>query len=108
MRDYINIGSSPAEETCVQVGTEDYARLSRIECNAYIEAIRKKLGDEPVGARLAIKAFPHDFGTYNEVICYYDDEIQESVEYAFKCEAEAPGTWEEVGMTDPLAGKRAA
>ena len=93
MRDYLNIGSSPAEESCVQVGCDDYSTLARAECKRYIDAIRLALGPEPDGARLAIKGFPHDFGTYYEVICYYDDENEDAVTYAFKCESDAPVTW---------------
>ncbi len=72
------------------------------ECRAYIQAIRKVLGEEPVGARLAVKSFPHDFGMYHEVVCFYDDNFPESVDYALLCEAEAPTTWAEAGMQPPV------
>jgi hypothetical protein len=98
MKDYIEIGSSPCDEDCAQVGEADYERKARTDCTLYIGAIRKKLGKEPQGARLAIKKFAHDFGTYMEVVCHYDDNFQKAEEYAFKCESEAPTTWKEVGM----------
>lgn len=101
MKDYIEIGSSPVNEACAQVGTDDYARKARIECSHFIQALRKKFGEEPDGARLYIKGNPHDFGTYYEVNCEYDDEKSESVDYAFKCEGEGPLTWAEVGMKAP-------
>lgn len=102
MKDYIEIGSSPVEEDCAQVGCEDYSRKARIECNQYIAALRAKFGPEPDGARLYIKGNPHDFGTYYEVNCEYDDDLPESAEYAFKCEGEGPLTWAEVGMEAPV------
>jgi hypothetical protein len=68
---------------------------------AYIEAIRKKLGNEPEGARLAVKSFQHDFGTYQEVVCSFDTEIEGAIEYAYKCESDSPATWGEVGMVSP-------
>ncbi len=92
-RDYINIGSAPAEEDCAQVGEDNYAEKARRECARFIDLIRKKCGQEPPGARLATKSFPHDFGTYYEVVCYYDDEIPESIDYAYRAESEAPTTW---------------
>ena len=97
MRDYISIGATPADEECAQVGTPDYAHAqkSREEGKRFIELIRKKLGEEPEGASLAIKSFPHDFGTYHEVVCYYDDNNEQAVEYAYKCESDAPLTWED-------------
>jgi len=101
MRDYISIGSSPIDESCQQVGSEDYTRKAKIECRHYMDALRKKLGPEPEGARLYIKGNPHDFGTYYEVNCEFDDGNEEATAYAFKCEGEGPTTWEEVGMTAP-------
>jgi len=92
--DYINIGASPAEEDCVQVGDPDYRQKAIPECNRFIELIRKTLGTEPDGAKLKIKAFQHDFGTYHEVVCYYDEDKPEAVEYAYNVEANAPTTWE--------------
>ena len=94
MRDYIDIGPSPAAEKCVQLGADDYHIHAREECKRFIEFIRKHKGQEPNGARLAIKSNPHDFGTYLEVVCYFDDEIPEAVEYAFACESDLPETWE--------------
>ena len=100
MRDYINIGSVPSGEDCQQVPYSDYGLMLR-ECKQYIEAIRKVVGQEPIGAYLKVKAFPHDFGTYHEVVCEFDSDNRESFEYALKCENQAPCTWSEVGMVAP-------
>ena len=67
MRDYFSIGPTPSAEDCAQVGQPDYRRKALAECQRFIELIRKTLGPEPEGAELAIKSFPHDFGTYYEV-----------------------------------------
>lgn len=91
MREYLNIGPCPAEENCVQVGEHDYERRSRAECQRFIDLIRNKIGHEPPGAQLAIKSFPHDLGSYLEVVCYYDDE--NSAAYAFTVESDAPSMW---------------
>jgi len=93
MKDYVSIGSAPAEEPCAQVGEPDYPEKSREECRRFIALIRKALGPEKGSARLAVKSFPHDFGTYREVVCYFDDEDEKGADYAFKCESESPGTW---------------
>jgi hypothetical protein len=102
MRDFLEIGPSPPEEDCVQVGEEDCSRRAKIECQHYIDALRKKLGEEPDGASLGIKSNSHDFGTYYEVVCRYDDDDPEAASYALKCESEGPKTWAEVGMTAPV------
>lgn len=94
MKDYLNIGPAPCDEDCVQVSKDhDYGPAQRKECNRFIRAIRAVLGPEPDGARLAVKGFPHDFGTYYEVVCWYDGAVPEAVDYANRCETEAPATW---------------
>jgi hypothetical protein len=102
MKDYIEIGPVPSDEQCAQVGSNNFYKNCMTECKAFMQAIRKKLGEEPSWAQLSIKANPHDFGTYYEVVCYYDDEHPESLEYALKCESDAPRTWTEVGMEAPV------
>jgi hypothetical protein len=95
MSDYLNIGPGPWEEDCVQVNKDgDYTAAMRAECKRYIALIRKHLGMEPDGARLTVKGFPHDFGTYYEVVCVYNEDNEEAVEYALRCESDAPATWD--------------
>ena len=86
MRDYINIGSCPWDSDCVQVGQDDYTERSRIELKAFIAQIRRVIGPEPDGARLAIKTFQHDFGSYSEVVCHFDTDLPKSEDYAFEVE----------------------
>ena len=93
MRDYTSIGPSPCDEECVQVGTPDYMALARPECQRFLELIRKELGPEPPGAQLRIKSNAHDFGSYLDVVCYFDDQDEEATDYAYRCEADAPQTW---------------
>ena len=93
--DYLYIGPSPYEEDCVQVGTRDYHTKAMAECRRFRALIKKKLGVPPQGARLVIKGNPHDLGSYYEVCVEFDDDNAEAVEYALKCEREAPATWDE-------------
>lgn len=93
MRDFVTIGSSPVDEACAQVGQDNYSELVRRECRAFVNQLRRQFGPEPEGARIAIKSFPHDFGNYLEVVCWYEDEA--SAEYAYKLESESPAQWDE-------------
>lgn len=93
MREYIEYGPVPAEESCAQVGEEDYDGRARAECLAYIALIRQTCGVEPEGAQLAVKSFPHDFGSYKEVVCYYDEAYPDSVDYAWGIEKNLPIRW---------------
>ena len=95
MREFMNIGSTPSDEPCASVGEPDYYPRAREECARFIELIRKKLGEEPPGAHLATKSFPHDFGTYHEVVCYFEDSDEEASQYAYLCESESPRTWQD-------------
>lgn len=95
MTDYIAIGPTPADEPCEQLGPNYDPQRARAECKRFIALIRKTLGDEPPGARLRIQSNAHDFGTYYEVVCSYDEDNETAAKYAFRCESEAPTTWEE-------------
>ena len=95
MLDYIEIGSTPCDEECEQanVSGSNYDRM-RAECHAFIGLIRRALGNEPEGARLAAKFNRDgDYGYY-EVVCHYDRTISGAIDYAFRCEAEAPAKWD--------------
>jgi hypothetical protein len=101
MRDYLNIGSSPPDEDCAQMGSPGYHEKAREECTRYIELLRQVCGKEPRGARLAVKGFQHDAGpmgmdidTYHEVVCHYDDDIPVSVDYAYHLESHGPQSWD--------------
>ena len=100
--DYIYIGPCPADEPCAQTGvTEGAERLNKLECYAYIEALRKVYGDEPDGCFLTIKRESHDFGDYFEVVCKYDENTEAAVDYAYKVES-GLATWAEAEMTAPV------
>ena len=94
MRDKIEIGPVPCDEDCQQVGSVDYDPIrAKEECQRFIRNIRHVLGEEPEGAHLGISSNPHDFGNYYEVVCWYDDCLEEALNYAFKCESDSPTTW---------------
>ena len=98
----MSLGPAPCDEKCAMVGEPDYYERARPESQRFIEAIRAKLGPEPPGARLKLKSCPHDFGTYLDVECEFDDGDEEARTYAYLCESEGPRTWDDTG---PLAKK---
>jgi hypothetical protein len=104
MSEEVLLGSAHADEGHAQIGETDYRSRAMRECRAYIKAIRKKIGPEPDEARLHVKAFLLPFGTHYETVCTYDPTNQSASEYALKCEAECPSTWNEVGMNAPVVG----
>lgn len=94
MKDELYLGPVPVEEDCSQVGSIGYLQRSRVECRAYINQLIREFGEPPEGSSLKIKACPHDFGTYHEVVVTFDDDIRESVEWAFNVEDKLPMTWD--------------
>jgi hypothetical protein len=42
-----------------------------------------------------VKSFPHDFGTYREVIVMYDDENEKEYALALEVEGNVPMNWDE-------------
>lgn len=95
------IGSTPCDEACAQTGREDAPRLQRIECEAYIAALKRVHGEPPEGARLVSRSMAHDLGSYREVHCLYDSDNEEAAAYACKVE-EGLRTWEEAGFWRPV------
>lgn len=87
--EYLEIGPTPCEESCQQVGTPGYDSVAAWnECSRYIELIDKCFGHPPYGASLRIKSNRHDFGTYYEVAVRYDPDNDLAVKYAFAVEAD--------------------
>jgi hypothetical protein len=91
--DYLTLGPTPAGEQCAQVGEENYRRRALEEGERYISQLKKQFGEAPLGCHLRIQFFPHDFGSYSEVCIYFDDSIEEAVNYAYNMENNTPENW---------------
>jgi hypothetical protein len=94
MQDFITLGTAPIDEPCAQLGQSDDDGKARAACRRFLGRLRQTFGDEPPGARFAIKSFPRDFGTYYEVVILFDTEDEQAAHYAYRCENELPATWE--------------
>lgn len=83
---WINIGSTPADETCLP---NDHP-LARKE----VEIYRRQLQREFPAGRFTVKSFPHDFGTYWEVVAWVGEELDLATnEAAFEAEC-GSGEWD--------------
>ena len=89
----ISIGAVPSGEDCEQLGPNYNPTKARRECQAFIDQLRRHFGEEPFGARFRISSNPHDFGTYYEVECRFDENNEEAAEYAFAAE-DCPEYWD--------------
>jgi len=95
MRDYLEIGSSPNGEDCVQVDSKsDYLPEMKLELKRYKKFLEDKF-PIPVNvlAYFGIKWNSHDFGSYGEVVVYFDDDDEIAQEFAFYVEGNSPELW---------------
>jgi len=93
--DYINIGSTPADEDCLPAGHN----FARRETQVYLRQLQREF---PSG-RFSVKAFPHDFGTYHEVVAWYGEELDTPTnEAAFEAEC-GSGEWDEEAKIELIA-----
>lgn len=95
MRDWIELGPTPAGESCAQVGQNSYAEQARKEGRAYINQLERMFPNPPGSARFALKSFPHDFGTYFEVCVVYNDDSEAEWDFAFEVERNLPEFWDD-------------
>jgi hypothetical protein len=107
MKDYITLGSTPTDEDCAQIGTDDYFEKSKKELRAYKSMLERlfseKLKDS--GVYLKIKIFPHDFGSYSEVCVVFDDENEKQIEIAYDMDNNIPSNWDDIAMSE-LQGEK--
>ena len=101
--DYITLGSTPSDELCAQVGSDDYYELSRIECLVFKRMLERKF---PIFTSLQndcyykTKCFEHDFGTYREVCIFYAEDNDKALNFALKIEAKIPLRWDRQAKKD--------
>jgi hypothetical protein len=100
MTEHQELGQSPCNEECTQLGTPDYPEKSRIECRVYARQIERVCGEPPDGAWLGVKSFSHDFGTYREVCVFWDDSIGPAAEYAYALEDSVPLEWDDTARAE--------
>lgn len=97
--EYVIVGSVPYDEPCAQVGKPDYRARMRLETDLYIRMLEAEYPPPP-GCRFCVKAFPHDFGTYHEVVAEY---TPEHAQWAYMAE-NGLAVWDETSIAALKAG----
>lgn len=105
---HTNFGPGPADETCAQIGSADYAIRAAAECKAWIAQLKRVYATahqgKPFPAVFMVKGFDHDFGTYYEVtakVGWQRDGILISSQKKWQeeaiawLEAHAPANWDQ-------------
>ena len=100
MRDYLELGPSPVEEDCLQMGV-----ASNKECKAECERFQRLLErvipipDRLPNVKYGVKFFPYEgpAGGYYEVVIYFDGNNEQECEFVLgSVEANVPQTWDDV------------
>ena len=96
MIDYLTLGPTPAAEPCEQLGPSYDPQQARAECETFKRQLQRLFPD----GSFAVRRFPHDFGTYLEVVALYDvqDEAQQAA--AFAAERRTPARWDDEALED--------
>jgi len=99
--EFITLGAAPLEESCAQVGRVDYEARSWIECRVFKRQLaRTHPIPDGIKAVYCVRLFPHDFGTYREVVVSYDDTSAAATALALKVEHETPLKWDERALAE--------
>jgi hypothetical protein len=95
--EYFELGPTPCDEPCAQVGEEGYEIKARAECKRFITLLIKKFGHPPDGSSYVVKSNSHDFGTYYEVAIKYNTNSSNKnmMDYMFKVEDNLPYSWDD-------------
>ncbi len=96
--DFINIGATPYGEECVQVGSDDYMKYAQIQCNIFQEQLERQFSNPPPRTWFSVKSFPHEFGSYLEVVCHFDDADEASMDWAYNVEGNGPEYWDPIAV----------
>jgi len=99
LTDYFELGSSPTDEDCAQVGTPEYLERMRIETRQLIRMLEEHHPvPDGLRGRYAVKGFPHDFGTYHEVCAVFDPDSPTAYDWAMAAEDRVPRRWDAAAL----------
>lgn len=94
MKDMIYLGATPSLEPCEQIGENYRSIIALAETKRYIAQLKEQFGNPPKGAVLKTKQETHETGPASyEVVIVVDDDYQDAVDYAYRCENEAWRNW---------------
>jgi hypothetical protein len=97
MLDYINLGSTPSDEDCAQVGSPDYQNRANKELDTYKAQLERMFPGWETHKNLKFKKmwFPHDFGSYGEIVITFDSDNELEAATAIEIEWNTPTSWDE-------------
>lgn len=99
--EYMEIGPTPYDEDCAQVGSYNYRELARKEMNAFINQLNRTFPDaNEKGISFKVKWFSHDFGSYGEVCMYWNIDDPIADQYVYAIDSNLPPKWDEEAIKE--------
>jgi len=97
MLDYLNLGPTPSNEDCAQVGSPDFKNRADKELDAYKAQLERMFPGLETHKHMKFKKmwFPHEFGSYGEIVIVYDDSNELEAATAIEIEWNTPSYWDE-------------
>ena len=102
MREWMTLGTVPYEEDCVQVNSKtDYLPAMQAEVRRFVQFLENRFLNIPEEAYFGVKRESgHDAGTYLEAAIYWNDDNEESAQFAYFVEANIPARWDDTEQLD--------
>lgn len=99
--DWLYLGPTPTEESCAQVGTDNFKQIAKKEMTAFCNQLYREFPDATeLGVAFKIKWEMHDFGEYGEVVAAYPLDNEKAFEYALKVEWNVPEHWDKEAIKE--------
>lgn len=100
--DYIELGPTPCDENCVQVGEDNYRERAKRETTVFVDQLNREFSSwvEDGLIKFGIKWFSHDFGSYCEAVVYYNDDDEASRAIAIVVENNTPFKWDDKAIEE--------
>lgn len=99
MMEYIEIGPTPYDEKCAQVGEDYFIKRAGIEMDIFIEQLYRTFTEaEDKRVSFVKKWYSHDFGQYGEVCIKFNPDNEEASDYAYYIDRNSIANWDEESL----------
>jgi hypothetical protein len=99
MTDYLEFDTVPVEESCAQIGSENFYEDALLEAETFLEQMKRTFPKAlEIGIRFKIKWNDHDFGSYPSIrVIYYPDKPEH--EMVYEIEKSIPYYWDDISKS---------
>lgn len=91
----VKLGAVPLLEKAIEPTTQSCIDQAYEECEQYLDLIRQKIGEEPLGVHLIIVSSAFPYPNFWEIECHFDGQNPKAFQYALECKENLPNTWED-------------